>query len=156
MNGERELAKAAEAEDRKLTEQAWRDVRAFQERQRDEQRRSLAARLAEHSRQHHEELIAHRAALDAMHADFELKRLAWQDSEQDKARTRERSRRSIACRLDSWRDQRMAEEMHKAKKEMQAEEEALLREMDREALEEAKRVQAAAELEGLAKGSMVF
>lgn len=73
-----------------------------------------------------------------MHEDLSLKRLAWLDTRSVAAEEEEKSRRSIACRLDSWRQQKLAEEMMAADKELMRQEEARLREMDREALAQAK------------------
>ncbi len=132
-----------QAMEHKLSEEAWRDVKAYQEKQREIARKSLANRLAESARIHELELEAHNQLLSTMHDDFELKRMDWANLQQHKAEQQTRRRVSMMLRNESARMQRMAEAKLQAKKEMEAEEEARLREQDREALLTAKATLAA-------------
>mmetsp|Transcript_25568 Transcript_25568/g.42866 ORF Transcript_25568/g.42866 Transcript_25568/m.42866 type:complete len:619 (-) Transcript_25568:241-2097(-) len=121
-----------------LDVEAWQDVRAYQERERLAQRKSVSNRLAEAQRQKETDLETHRELLDNMHKDFELKRLDCLEMRQFREEEKTRSRRSIALRLASWKDGQIAEEKLKARAQLEQEEDALLREQDREDLLAAK------------------
>lgn len=131
------------AQDRELSDLAWKDVQNYQAKQREAARKSLANRLAESARQHDLDVAAHHAKLSALHDDLELRRLDWANAQQYKAEQAQRRRQSMMLRGESARMQRMAEAMLAARKEMEADEEARLREQDREALLTAKAALAA-------------
>lgn len=156
LQGEKQAAKAIDDANRELSEQAWRDVKAYQAKEREERRKSLANRLVESRKQNEIALELHRHALDAMHSQLESKRQDWLDIRAAKEEQRERSRKSIAFRIDSWRQQRLAETMLEAKKQYEAEEEARIREQDREDLELAKRLLKEKELEDKSKGGFIL
>lgn len=137
LEGEAKLKKEIEQQEFDEKAQSWRDLQAYQQQQRDEQRKELADRLVENSRQQQAAMETHRQALDAMHFDLESRRMGWVDVQASKQAARERSRKSMGMRLESWRQQRLVEEMLRAKKALVAEEDARLRELDREALLEA-------------------
>lgn len=138
LEGEAQAKKAQEEADRELSLEAWRDVKAYLEDQREKVRRSLAWRIADASRKHEADLSHHREKMDALHRDLELKRLGWLDTQIYREEEKARSRKSIALRLESWRINKIAEEKEKAKQELIAEEDALQREQDREELLAAK------------------
>lgn len=146
LKGEIEVKRVQDEADRELKDLDWRAVQEYRELEREKERREMAVRLVENRKQHEKELTLHREALDKMHNDLELKHLAWQDVNAAREADKQRSRKSIAFRLESWRQQRVAEEMLSAKKELQAEEDAMLREQDREALAEAKEMAKKAEI----------
>ena len=139
VEGEKTFAKLVEAEDRSLALEAWQDVKKAQEAQREAARKSLSARIIAAKQEHQLDLEAHRAGLDRLHSDLEEKRLEWLDKRSAKEEEKERSRRSILVRLDSWREQRVAEAKLESAKQALADEEARIREQEREDLAEAKR-----------------
>jgi hypothetical protein len=141
LEGERQAQQLADVADRELRDAAWRDVQAYREQQRAEQRKSMAFRIADAQRKHEIELCQHQEALQRMHLDFQCKREDWLALQESKREEAERRRKSVSLRLDSWRQQRLAEEKERERKEMIAEEEAILREMDREELFAAKLAQ---------------
>ena len=116
----------------------WRAVKEYQAAQREAQRRSLAGRIAEAHRQKEVELEQHRAKMDAVQMDFATRRLDHLEMRQFREEERVRSRRSIALRLASWKDDRVKEEKERAKEQLAREEDAILREQDREELHAAK------------------
>lgn len=141
QEGERQAQRLADIADRELREAAWRDVQNYRAEQRAEQRKSMAWRIADAHRKHEIELCHHQEALQRMHLDLQCKREDWLALQEYKRHEAERRRMSVALRLDSWRQQRLAEEKERERKEMIAEEEAILREMDREELIAAKLTQ---------------
>jgi len=155
LQGEKQAVKALEDANRELSEQAWRDVKSSQAKEREERRKSVANRLVESRKQNELALEFHRRALDTMHSQLESKRQDWLDIRAAKEEQRERSRKSIAFRIDSWRQQKLAETMLENKKQYEAEEEARLREQDREAVELAKQSLKEKELEEKSKGGFV-
>lgn len=123
-----------QAQDYELTAQAWQDVKEYQEKCRARDRLSLANKIIE-SRKHQEQALqAHRAALDCLHEDLEKKRMDWLEVRESRKRDEQRSRMSIGLRLDSWRQQRVAEAKLETVLAARADEEARLRELDREAV----------------------
>lgn len=141
QEGVRQDQRLVDIADRELREAAWRDVQEYRENQRAEQRKSMAWRIADAHRKHEIELCQHQEGLQRMHLDFQCRREDWLSLQEYKKEEAERRRKSVAMRLDSWRQQRMAEEKEKERLEMLAEEEAILREMDREELLAAKLTQ---------------
>lgn len=77
MRRDGELAARKEEEnlDRMLKTQEWREIKKQQQEERNEQRKSIAKRLAESNRQQELSLAKHRETLDALHLDLELKRI---------------------------------------------------------------------------------
>ena len=116
----------------------WRDVKAYQASQREAERRSLAGRIAESHRQKEYDLQQHREVMDALHMDFELRRLDHLEMREYREEEKVRSRRSIALRLASWKDDKLRREKERAMEELALQEEALQREQDREELQAAK------------------
>jgi hypothetical protein len=53
----------------------------------------------------------HQEAMSAVHADLERKRLDWLDVQAEQAEKADSRRKSVAMRLNEWRDQRIAEEV---------------------------------------------
>lgn len=63
---------------------------------------------------------------------------------------------SVAMRLDSWREQRLAEEKQAQQKRLEKEEESHLHEADRIAIQEARARELEQELTDRLRGSMVL
>lgn len=141
QEGEKQAQLVAEQADHELREKAWQDVRAYREQQRAEQRKSLAWRLADAHRKHEIDVAMHEEQLNRMHLDLQCKREDWLALQEYKKEEAERRRKSISLRVQSWKTQRLAEEKEQERREMLAEEEAILREMDREELLAAKLTQ---------------
>jgi hypothetical protein len=118
--------------------QAWLDVKNHQLAMQKAARESMAGRIAKAHEEHELQLEKHSQMLTIMHEDFELKRMDWQNAQAFKREQREDRRKSMVLRNESWRSQRMAEEKLRQRKELEAEEDARLREQDREALLTAK------------------
>ena len=136
--GEKQAEYQQAQADRELTHASWEDVKAYRLKERELQRQSLAWRIADAHRKHEVDLTLHQEALNRMHQDLELRRMDWLAVQEYKKSEQDRKRKSIALRLDSWRQQRMAEEKPKATLDLIAEQDALLKEMDREELIAAK------------------
>lgn len=145
-----------ERENFELSEDAWRDVKAYQESQRAAARRSIAWRIADSQRQNEVALKIHREQLEAMHMDFELKRLNHEELQAYRSQEKERSRKSIAMRLDSWRQHKVKLAKQKAAMDLQREEDAFLAEQDREALATAKRSNLFLERQDILTSSMIL
>jgi hypothetical protein len=135
-----EMIKAAEEAhiDFTQSEGEWRDQRKFQEVQRELRRRSIVANYMESQRQHRYDVQCHRLALDNLHEELAVKREEWLDEQAHKQEQEQRRRQSVCVRLDSWRQQRMAEDMLTMKKRLLAEEEAELQRLDFEAVQRAR------------------
>ena len=138
LEGEKQAQRAAEDADRELREEAWRDVQRYRAEERRKQRESTAWRLADAHRKHEIELASHQEQLAKMHLDLQCRREDWLALQAYKAEEKERRRKSIQMRLDSWKKQKLAEEKQKLKELMMEEEDAIFREMDREELVAAK------------------
>lgn len=134
LEGQTAAQQAAEREDRELALAAMLDVKDHISKEREAARKSLAFRLVEARKLQEMELGCHQQALNSLHQELESRRLDWLDLNEAKAADKERSRQSIAFRMDSWRQQRLAEEMLLAKQQLLEAEEARLREQDREDL----------------------
>lgn len=113
-------------------------MKAYQAAQRNAERQSLAGRIAEAHRQKEADLEQHRALMDAMTRDFEMRRLDHLEMREFREEEKVRSRRSIALRLASWKDDKMRKEKERAKEMLELQEEAILNEQDREDLQAAK------------------
>lgn len=153
---EKEALHELERENFELSENAWRDVKAYQESQRAAARRSIAWRIADSQRQKEVDLKIHREQLVTMHMDFELKRLNHEELQTYRSQEKERSRKSIAMRLDSWRQHKVKTAQQKAAFDLQREEDAFLAEQDREALSIAKRTNLFLERQDLLTSSMIL
>lgn len=70
--------------------------------------------------------------------DLQCRREDWLALQEHKKEEAMKRRKSIQFRLDSWRQQKLREESEKLKELMVIEEDAILREMDREELLAAK------------------
>ena len=140
LEGVKAEEKAIEASDKELSDAAWRDVKHYQEKQREERRKSVAWRVADAKRRHEVELDLHSQKLNSLHDQLQSRHHDWQDVKSYKQNEKEMRRKSISMRIDSWRIQRMKQEKQKAQEALIAEEDARIREQDREALLEAKRL----------------
>jgi hypothetical protein len=98
----------------------------------------LAEKLVSEKGQREAELHRHYQQLACMHEELAWKHSNWVDLQKEKEESRADRRKSTAVRLDSWRKERLHDEMMKAKKSIEDEEEALIREQDREDLADAK------------------
>jgi hypothetical protein len=88
--------------------------------------------------------------------DFELKRLNHEELQTYRLQEKERSRKSIAMRLDSWRQHKVKIAQQKAASDLQKEEDCFLAEQDREALSIAKRTNLFLERQDLLTSSMIL
>lgn len=120
------------------TQEDWKAVKAYQAAQREAERKSLAGRIAEAHRQKQEDLEHHRQLMDAMNMDFELRRLDHLEMREFREEEKVRSRRSIALRLASWKEDKMARERARAKEMLELQEQAMQCEQDRDELQAAK------------------
>jgi hypothetical protein len=132
--GDQEYQKQVDAQDRELSEEAWRDVKRYQEKCREEQRAELAASLVHQKRAYALDLEKHQESLASLHHDMETRRKDWKAVKAAKKEETNRRRKSIAMRLDSWRGERLKEAKAKVASLAQADEEARAREEDREAV----------------------
>eukprot|EP01039_Chlorochromonas_danica_P001555 gene1555-1694_t len=138
MEGEKQAERVEQQMDFTLREQSWKDVQAYRAKQREEARRSLAWRLADAHRQQEAALTMHEENLRKTHLDLLCRREDMLTQREAQEQEAQRRRRSISLRLQSWRECKMREEKEKERIEMEKEEDALLREMDREELLAAK------------------
>lgn len=156
VEGEKQMQKESAAKDRELIRLAYQDVQEHQAKEREDRRRSLALRIVEDRKQKEVDISHHREALNIMHNELETKRLCWLDDKDAKVMEKERSRKSIAFRMDSWKQQRLAEEMLQAKKDLIEEEEELMRKQDWEDMQKAKEAAKLEERMDLIKGNFVL
>ncbi len=138
QDSERQADKDAKVTEYNRKMEDWRDTKAYQAAQREAQRKSLAGRIAASHQEQQMDLERHQAMLDAVHMDFELRRLDHLEMREYRDEERVRGRRSIALRLASWKDDKMRKEKERAKEHMEKCEDAVLREQDREDLHAAK------------------
>jgi len=138
VNGEKQSERDVEAANRAMDAEAWNDVRAYQEQLRQDQRKSIAGRIAHSQHCKAEDLEQHRVLLDAMHRDFELSRLDHLEMREFREEEAVRGRRSIALRLASWKHDKLAAEKERFREQVARDEDALLQEQDREELHAAK------------------
>lgn len=137
--GDSEYKRQLEAQDRELSEEAWRDVKRYQEKCREEQRKEIACSLLQQQKDHSYALEQHQESLERLHEDMELRRKDWKAVKAAKKADGARRRKSISMRLDSWRAIRLKEAKKKVAELAQADEEARIREEDREALQRHKK-----------------
>lgn len=131
-------------------------MKAYQQKQREASRRSIANRLAETHKQKEIDIKIHRQNLDMIHNDFELKRLDYEQLKTYRDEEKAKSRLSISMHLASWREQAIQQEKEKAKKDLERDEEAYLLEQDREALHAAKLANEFIERQNLLTSSMMI
>ena len=136
--GEKHAQKEAMREEIAKRQEDWQAVKEYQQSLREQQRRSLAGRIAEAQRIKELDLQRHQEMLNAAHLDFHLRRLDHLEMREYRDEERVRGRRSIALRLASWKEDKMRKEKERAREEMQHAEDALQREQDREELHAAK------------------
>ena len=108
-------------------------------REKDRARLSIAWRIVQDRKHKEIELQQHRAALDLLHEELRLRHYDLLAKKKDKVEQEFRSRQSIAFRLQSWRQQQIEQEQILAKMKLVAEEDATLRELDRESVRNEKR-----------------
>ena len=77
MEGETEYKKQMDAQDRELSEEAWRDVKRYQEKCRNEARKDLASVLLQQKQDYAHDLEMHQESLERLHEDMELRRKDW-------------------------------------------------------------------------------
>ncbi len=138
QQGEEQAQKQEEHNDYELRYQAWKDVQDHIQLERQKKRESVAWRIADAHRQHELELTKHQEKLRALHLDIQCRREDWLALQEHKADEAEKRRKSIQFRLQSWKKQKMFEEQQKLRELMMEEENAILKEMDREELLAAK------------------
>jgi hypothetical protein len=138
QEGENQIKLSKEESDRELNEAAWRDVKEYQMKQRELERKEIADQMMISRKANEISLNIHNEKLNDMHRDLESNRLGWTDVQAAKAEWKERSRKSMSLRIDSWKQQSLAESMLASRKQMEEQEDARLREQDREDLENAK------------------
>lgn len=117
------------------------DATAVNEAIRDEaakHRKSLHERLEVQKKQKQDDMEKHRLNLDIMHQEYQLKTDEWKDVKEYQKKQKERSRKSISMRLNSWRDQKMRQEEIKLQKELEREQDFELRQADFEAVQHMK------------------
>jgi hypothetical protein len=134
LEGEKQAKKQEVLADLELRAEEWKDVQRYHENQRQKERESIAWRIANATRKHEIELSNHQENLAKLHLDLGCRREDWISLQEYKKDEQEKRRKSIAMRLESWKKQKMIEEQTKLKELMIEEEDAILREMDREEL----------------------
>ena len=127
--GDSEYKRQLEAQDRELSEEAWRDVKRYQEKCREEQRKEIARSLLQQQKDHSYALEQHQESLERLHEDMELRRNDWKAVKAAKKADGARRRKSISMHLDSWRAIRLKEAKKKVAELAQADEEARIREV---------------------------
>ena len=137
--GEKAYQREVMAQDRELSAEAWRDVKRYQEKCRDERRQELAKSLLQQKKAYALDLQKHQQSLIALHRDMEERRHDWVSKKAAKEQDVARRRKSVAMRLDHWRKEKINEAKSKLVASIKAEEEARMREEDREALIKYKR-----------------
>jgi len=134
MEGVQHSISLVEQSDREIRYEGWKDVRKYQETQRDAARHSLAWRLADAHRQQEIALVKHQEKLLHLHYDIQARREDWLALRKCQQEENESRRKSLQMRLASWKTVNLQEAKREQQKEMQQEENALEREIDREEL----------------------
>ncbi|RYH00619.1 hypothetical protein EON65_49015 [archaeon] len=135
---EKHAEQLAQQKEFELRGEVWKDVQAYREKMREEARRSLAFRLAEKHRLKEIDMTEHDQKMRSIHLDLLCRREDCMAIREHKIEEEARRRKSISMRLQHWKEVKMQEAKLKEKEEMMKEEEARLREMDREDLLAAK------------------
>lgn len=128
-------------------------VKEYKKQQQDEERMEVAARLAAAKRAHEVDLKEHRRKLNIVHDILETRRQDRIDTMEYEKGEKEKRRKSVCLRLDSWRQQKMAKEQAKRREQMRAAEEAFYRQMDHEDLQAAKQAAKEEEISSLQLGN---
>jgi hypothetical protein len=135
------------AEELNAKAEEWRDEETRKIEERVRERRELARAIEESQRAKEQDLLRHRSMLDQMHIDYEARRQDWKAVEASKKDAKEKSRKSICLRLQSWRQRKMLQDQERTQQRMVEEQEALYRKQDVEAIKAAKAKAAALERE---------
>ena len=135
---EKSLRHLADEDAHELSVQGWRDARAADDESKAAARRELAEKLVEDRKHHEHDLQTHQRAFDGLLDELKVRHSNWQDDNREKEAMNARRRQSTVMRLDSWRRERMVEEMLNTQEQMMADEDARLREQDWYDLQEAK------------------
>lgn len=106
---------------------------------RNQERAEIAARIEASRREKEVDLEAHRVLMDRMHEEYEERRENWKLLQEEKVKEKERSRKSICLRLGSWKETRMKREKDRARMQLIAEQDSLLKSQDMASAAEAKR-----------------
>ncbi|CAE7702998.1 unnamed protein product, partial [Symbiodinium microadriaticum] len=125
----------------------WRCVQQKLVEDRVRERRELAERIEEAKRNKEKDLLRHREQLDLMHADLESRREDWKAVEEARKKEKERSRKSICLRLQSWRKNKLRLDRERTQQRLQEEEEAMYRRQDVEDIRAAKAAELVAKRE---------
>jgi hypothetical protein len=135
------LKEKMKAERAQKTEEDKQNVQALKlklAKEKELARQSLAKRLIVSHKQEEIDLRAHRNKLDKMHSDLQSKKEDVIHMRSVKEEAKQRSRMSIAFRLDSWRMQKALEEGEHTQKKKESELEYKMREIDYQSIREAK------------------
>ena len=135
---ELKVMKENEINEIKLKFDDWKIIQQHEEIQKELHRKSLINQMIESRHQQEIDMTNHRLYLDKIHLEIEERHQFLLDQEKIKKSKKENSRKSICIRLESWRHQRMAEEMLVMKQKFAQQEEAELARWDRIAMETAK------------------
>ena len=151
-----EIEKTKEIESIQLSSLAWKDVQSYQEGLRKANRESIAGRLVASRRQQAAALEIYQKQLESIHNELEARYNDWVDVTNYKLKENNKKRESIHLRIDSWKQQCLAEEKLLAKKQMIEEENIRYREQDWEDLNNAKDLLKLEERNNLIKGKMLL
>ena len=105
-------------------------MKVAQEEEKTRIRHELAEKIVLDRQQKQIELERHYNALAKMHDELEMKHANWCDVQNYKKEEAQHRRQSVAMRLDSWRNERIVEEMIKSQEAVIAEEDVRLKEQD--------------------------
>jgi hypothetical protein len=116
----------------------WEEVNAEKAAEKATARQSLACRLVQKKYEKEAELMLHQARLNELHTDLLARRNDAIDVAEYKQKAVENRRKSVAFRLDSWRQQKLKQAKEEQKRRVQYEQDRLLDERAREDIERAK------------------
>lgn len=100
--------KFAKEEERKFAELAREDVKKMKDKQQEEEREEIRLRAAAKMQQKKVHAENHRQRLDLLHREMESRRVNYLQHKLLQHEQKERSRKSISMRLDSWTQQKVA------------------------------------------------
>ena len=100
---QQQQAAEAAAASHELSYMGFLDAQEAEKTEQDRQRLSIAKGIVRARKEKEIALEKHREMLDTMHADFEHKRAGWEDARQYKRAEQADRRKSVAMRLESWR-----------------------------------------------------
>lgn len=107
--------------------QDWKDVQDYVHNQRERDRKSMAARVAKSRQEKRIMLEQHQANLAKLHEEFYLRKQDNEDIKAFKEQEAQKRRESLALRLDSWKQQKMQRLKEKRQRELEQEEESLIK-----------------------------